>query len=72
MCQLSKIDVSTFGDRCVDLEDRWSLCRPSKIDDRCAESADLRRSMCRPSKIDVNYVVTLAPNIDSIVVCELR
>ena len=39
-CRLSKIDVSTFGDRCVDLrrsvidvstfEDRWSM-----IDGRC-------------------------------------
>ena len=43
-------DVSTFEDRCVDLrrsmcrlseidvltfEDRWSMCRPSKIDGRC-------------------------------------
>ena len=53
MCRPSKIDVSTFGDRCVDLrrsmmvdlrrsvidvstfEDRWSMCRPSKIDGRC-------------------------------------
>ena len=30
MCRPSKIDVSTFEDRCVDL--RRSLCRPSKID----------------------------------------
>ena len=30
-----KIDVSTF-------EDRGSMCRPSKVDDRCV---DLRRSM---------------------------
>ena len=29
---------------------RRSMCRPSKIDDRCV---DLRRSMCRLSKIDV-------------------
>ena len=37
-------DVSTF-------EDQRSMCRPSKMDDRCA---NLRRSMalCRPSKID--------------------
>ena len=42
MCRPSKIDVSTFGDRCVDL--RRSMCRPSEIDDRW--------SMCRPSKID--------------------
>ena len=51
MCRPSKIDVSTFGDpskidnRRVDLrrsvidvstfEDRWSMCRPSKIDGRC-------------------------------------
>ena len=28
---------------------RRSICRPSKIDDRCV---DLRRSMCRLSKID--------------------
>ena len=50
----SKIDVSTFEDRCVDL--RRSMCRLSKIDvstfeDRCV---DLRRSMCRLSKIDVS------------------
>ena len=52
MCQLSKIDVSTFGDGCVDLrrpmidvstfEDRWLMCRPSKIDSRCV---DLRTSI---------------------------
>ena len=35
MCRPSKIDVSTFDDRCVDL-------RPAKMDDRCA---DLRRSL---------------------------
>ena len=49
MCRPSKIDVSTFGDRCVDL--RRSM---STFGDRCV---DLRRSMvdvsmCRPSKID--------------------
>ena len=52
MCRLLKIDVSTFGDGCVDLrrpmidvstfEDRWLMCRPSKIDSRCV---DLRTSM---------------------------
>ena len=54
MWRLSKIDVSPF-------EDRRSMSRPSKIDDR---RVDLRRSvidmsisedrwsMCRPSKID--------------------
>ena len=41
----SRVDVSTFEDRCVDLrrwmidvptfEYRWSLCRPSKTNDRC-------------------------------------
>ena len=45
MCRLSKIDVSTFGDGCVGLrrpmidvstfEDRFLMCRPSNIDDRC-------------------------------------
>ena len=30
MCRLSKIDVSTFGDR-------WSMCRPSKIGDWCVD-----------------------------------
>ena len=46
-------------------EDRWSMCRLSKIDvspfeDRCvalrrsmSRCVDLRRSMCRPSEIDV-------------------
>ena len=49
----SKIDVSTFEDRCVDF--RKSMCRPSEIDvltveDRCVDlwrsmiSVDLRRS----------------------------
>ena len=52
MCRLSKIDVSTFGDGCVDFrrpmidvstfEDRWLMCRPSKIDSRCV---DLRTSI---------------------------
>ena len=52
MCRLSKIDVSTFGDGCVDLrrpmidvstfEDRWLMCQPSKIDSRCV---DLRTSI---------------------------
>ena len=77
MCRPSKIDVSTFEDRCVDFrrwvcrpskidvstfKDRWSMCRPSNIDDRCV---DLRGStigvstfedgwsMCQPSMIDV-------------------
>ena len=40
MFRPSKIDVSTFGDRCVDL--RRSILRPSKIDastigDRCVD-----------------------------------
>ena len=52
MWQLSKIDVSPFEDRRIDV----TMCRPSKIDvstfeDRCV---DLRRSLCRPSKIDVS------------------
>ena len=52
MCRLSKIDVSTFEDGCVDLripmidvstfEDRRLMCRPSKFDSRCV---DLRTSM---------------------------
>ena len=37
-----RCDVSAFNLR-------RSMCRPSKIDDRCV---DLRRSMCRLSKID--------------------
>ena len=58
-CRPSKIDVSTFEDRCVDLriwmidmptfEDRWSMCRPSKTDDRMWNL----------------YVATLAQNIDA-------
>ena len=76
VCRLSKIDVSTFGDRCVDLrismidvstfEDRWSMCRPSKIDDKCV---DLRRSM-----IDVKFMLLhlLKTLIATIVVCEVR
>ena len=71
------INVSTF-------EDRRSMCRPSRIDDRCV---DLRRwmidvptfedrwSLCLPSKIDDRCEImcaTLAQNIDGIVVCELR
>ena len=32
-CRPSKIDVSTFEDRCVDL--RRSIRRPSRIDGRC-------------------------------------
>ena len=69
MCRPSKIDVTTFKDRCIAFR-RWTIdvtmCRPSEIDvltfeDRCV---DLRRSMidvstfedrwlmCRPSKID--------------------
>ena len=47
MCRPSKIDVSTFEDRCVDL--RRSMCRPSEIDVLTFED---RWSMCRPSKID--------------------
>ena len=47
MCRPSKIDVSTFGDRCVDL--RRSMCRPSEID---VLTFDDRWSMCRPSKTD--------------------
>ena len=44
MCRPSEIDVSTFEDRRVDLrisvidmsifKDRWSMCRPSKINGR--------------------------------------
>ena len=64
MCRPSKIDVSTFEDRCVDhrrstcrpseidvstFEDRRSMCRPSKIDDRCV---DLRRSMIDVSTVE--------------------
>ena len=63
----SKIDVSTFEDRCrpskmdaSTFEDRRSMCRSSRIDDRCV---DLRRwmidvptfedrSLCRSSKTD--------------------
>ena len=59
----SKIDASTFEDRCVDF--RRSMCRPSKIDvspfeDRCVTmcrpseiGVDFRRSMCQPSEMDV-------------------
>ena len=43
MCRLSKIDVATFEDRCIALEDRRSMSR----------CVDLRRSMYRPSEIDV-------------------
>ena len=85
--QSSKINVSTFDDRCVDF--RRSMCRLSKIDDRCVDlrrstidvstfedrSVDLRRSMCRPSKIDGRceiMLLYLLKNIDTIVVCELR
>ena len=32
MWRLSKIDVATFEDK---FDDRWSMCRPSKIDGRC-------------------------------------
>ena len=59
MCRLSKMDVSTFEDWCVDFriwmidmptfEDRWSMCRPSKTDDRMWNL----------------YVATLAQNIDA-------
>ena len=63
MCRLSKIDVSTFEDRCIALRRSAidvTMCRPLKIDDR---RVDLRRSvidvstfedrwsMCQPSKI---------------------
>ena len=51
MCRFSKIDVSTFEDRCGDFG--RSMYRPSKIDDRCHDvltfedrCIDLRRSMC--------------------------
>ena len=37
-------------------EDRRSMCRLSRIDDRC----------------EITYVATLAQNIDGIVVCKLR
>ena len=74
----SKIDVSTF-------EDRRSMCRPSKIDDRCV---DLRRwmidvptfedrwSLCRPSKTDDRCEIMLLHLLKTlmvaIVVCKLR
>ena len=46
MCQLSKIDVSPFEDRCVALR-----CHDvSTFGDRCV---DFQRSMCRPSEMDV-------------------
>ena len=54
MCRPSKIDVSTFEDRCVDL--RRSMCRPSEIDVLTFED---RWSMCRPSKIDGRCVIRL-------------
>ena len=38
----SKIEASTFEDRCVNF--RISMCRPSKID----------VMMCRPSEMDVS------------------
>ena len=38
----SKIEASTFKDRCVNF--RISMCRPSKID----------VTMCRPSEMDVS------------------
>ena len=38
----SKIEASTFEDRCVNF--RISMCRPSKID----------VTMCRPSEMDVS------------------
>ena len=76
MCRLSKIDVSTFGDGCVDLrrpmidvstfEDRWLMCRPSKIDE----------SMCRPSNIDGRCEIRLLYLIKILILyiaaCELR
>ena len=52
-----------FGCRCdvsaFDL--RISMCRPSKIDDRCV---DFRRSMCRPSVIDDRCVDLRRSTID--------
>ena len=53
----SKIDVSTFEDRCVDFRrsmwfgDRCGDLRRSTIDVSTFED---QRSMCRPSKIDVS------------------
>ena len=43
----SKIEASTFEDRCVNF--RISMCRPSRSMSRCV---DLRRWMCRLSNID--------------------
>ena len=74
----SKTDVSTF-------EDRRSMCRPSKIDDRCVDlrtwmidvpTFEDRWSLCRPSKTDDRceiMLLHLPQNIDGsyIVVCEL-
>ena len=42
MRRLSKIEMSTFEDRCVAV--RRSMCRPSMVD----------VTMCRPSEIDVS------------------
>ena len=42
MFRSSKIEASTFEDRCVNF--RISMCRPSKID----------VTMCRPSEMDVS------------------
>ena len=41
MFRPSKIDVSTFGDRCVDL--RRSILRPSKIPDGAEYRLNIRR-----------------------------
>ena len=46
---VSKIDVLTFGDRCVDL--RRSMIDVSTFEDGCV---DFRRSICRTSEIDVS------------------
>ena len=71
MCRPSKINVSTFGDRCVDL--RRLMCRPSEIDVLTFED---RWSMCRPSKIDgrceIRLLYLLKILILYIAVCELR
>ena len=58
--QSSKIDVSSFEDRYVDL--RRSMCRPSEIDVSTFED---RWLMCRPSKIDVRCVDLRTSMVDA-------
>ena len=52
MFRSSKIDASTFEDRCVAL--RRSMCRPSKIDVTMCRPSKIDVTMCRPSKNDVS------------------